>query len=262
MAKGFPDNEAATPNFTVGIVIPTYNEGENVTDLIEQILTYVPSAEIAVVDDSADTSTVDAVRSVNRPEQVRVIHRANKAGRGSAVLEGFRCLLTLNPDLLIEMDADFSHPPSQLPSLIDYASCEGCDILIASRDVHGSMVLEWPLFRIVLHRLGNLLMRTVLQLKVRDYTNGYRVYSRKAIEIMLKHSGKITGGFWSFGETLVQVSLRGGVIRETPTVFVNRTRGKSTVTIREIISTLNELAKVYLLKRTVQKQLRQPASHQ
>src|ERR1700733_14955977 len=119
-------------NAELGVVIPSYLEGSNITKLIAAIGQFCPNSKIVVVDDSPTTETVDAVNAMNL-KNVHSIHRKEKGGRGSAVIEGIEWVLNQGCSWVIEMDADFSHPPSQLPSLLNEAKTKGLDLLIASR---------------------------------------------------------------------------------------------------------------------------------
>lgn len=239
-----PDN---TPS-ALGIVIPTYNEAENVGSLIRQILTVAAEARVVVVDDSPGPATKQAVEALALP-RVSVTHRGVKGGRGSAVLEGIRQLLNQGCAPILEMDADFSHPPSQIPELLREAEERRLDLLVASRYLPRSEIRDWPLSRRWFSRSSNALARAVLAVPIADYTNGFRLYSLPAARIIRDTCGKEGKGFISLSEILVNLHYRGLRIGETPTVFVNRSRGESSVNFEEIKNALTGLAKIWRLKR-------------
>lgn len=232
----------------VGIVIPAYKEADNIANLIREILQHIPQAEIIVVDDSPDLTTQEAVEKLGLPH-AQVVHRTAKGGRGSAVLEGVRRLLAVGCAQILEMDADFSHPPSQIPALLQESRDRQLDLLIASRYLPASQIHNWPLTRRVFSKCSNILARMVLAVPIVDYTNGYRVYSRGAAEVITTTCGKEGRGFIALSEILVNLHYRGLKIGETPTVFVNRLRGESSVNYQEIKNALTGLFKIYFLKR-------------
>ncbi len=239
---------AQSPIESLGVVVPTYREAGNVGRLIHAILAVAPRAKIVVVDDSPDLATRDAVLALDLPD-VRVTHRDSKGGRGSAVIEGIAQLLDLGCATLLEMDADFSHPPTQIPDLVREAQQRGLDLLVASRYLPQSEIRDWPLSRRLFSKSSNLLARAVLGVPIADYTNGFRVYSRPAAQIIRDTCGKQGRGFISLSEILVNLHSRDFRIGETPTVFVNRTRGESSVNFQEIKNAATGLVKIWSLQR-------------
>jgi dolichol-phosphate mannosyltransferase len=234
-----------------GVVIPSYKEAENIAPLIQAVLSGIPEARVVVVDDSPDLGTVESAEGLHLP-QVTVVHRGEKGGRGSAVLHGLRILLEQGCEQLIEMDADFSHPPAQIPELLAKARQEKIDLLIASRYVPSSRILNWPLTRHLFSRSSNWLARLLLRVPVRDYTNGYRTYSRRAAETIVESCGRLGKGFISLSEILVNCYYRGFTVAEVPTVFTNRSRGESSVTAAEVRNAIAGLYRIFLLKRQLQ----------
>lgn len=232
----------------VGIVIPTFKEADNIANLIGAIRKELPNVEIVVVDDSPDEATKQAVEKLNEPA-TSVIHRTAKGGRGSAVLEGLRILLEKDCQRLAEMDADFSHPPSQLPALIKEAADRNLDLLVASRYLPSSRIENWPLSRRMFSIASNHLARFLLRVPICDYTNGYRIYSRRAGETIVGNCGKLGTGFIALSEILVNVYYSGLKVGETPTIFTNRLRGESSVNYHEIKNAFFGLWKIYLLKK-------------
>ena len=219
--------------------------GPHSSDVLGQISEV---GQIVVVDDSPDQSTVDAVVAVGSPN-VSAIHRAGKGGRGSAVLEGVKRLRELGCTRVIEMDADFSHPPTQIPELLEAADRRGLDLLIASRYLGGSRIENWPVTRRVFSRCSNWLARATLRVPVRDYTNGYRVYSARAADLIVQECGRLGKGFISLSEILVNLYYRNMKVGEVPTRFVNRVRGESSVSVQEIEHAVVGLFKIWGLKR-------------
>jgi dolichol-phosphate mannosyltransferase len=245
------DSEDGTS--VLGVVIPTYKEADNIGKLVGEVLRVAPEAQIAVVDDSPDLATKDAVARLGLA-RVTVTHRAAKGGRGSAVLEGIRQLLARGATQLLEMDADFSHPPSQIPELRREARERKLDLLVASRYLARSEIHNWPLSRRLFSKGSNLLARTLLGVPIADYTNGYRVYSLPAARLIGETCGKKGKGFISLSEILVNLHYRGFTVGEVPTVFVNRTRGESSVNFEEIKNALTGLVDIYFLKRRLQRE--------
>jgi dolichol-phosphate mannosyltransferase len=243
---------SGSPVHGLGVIIPTYNEADNIGHLISEILTVVPQAQIAVVDDSPGPSTKDAVERLGLP-CVAVTHRGAKGGRGSAVLDGVRQLLELGCSQILEMDADFSHPPSQIPDLLREAGERRLDLLIASRYLPQSEIRNWPLSRRVFSKCSNMLTRAVLGVPVVDYTNGFRLYSSAAARTIRDTCGREGRGFIALSEILVNVHYRGLRVGETRTIFVNRARGQSSVNLREITDAVTGLVKIYFVKRRLER---------
>lgn len=235
----------------IGVVIPTYREQDNIAKLAGTLVAQLPGVKVAIVDDSPDLLTVDAVEALGLPN-VTVHRRDSKDGRGSAVLFGISQLLDRDCDYIVEMDADFSHPPEQIPQLLAQVHAEQIDLLIASRYLPSSQIINWPLGRRIFSRLANQFARLLLQIPISDYTNGYRVYSRAAAETVRDTCGKFGRGFISLSEILVNLHCRGFRVREQSTIFVNRLRGESSVTVQEITWALTGIIKIYALKRRLE----------
>src|SRR5438094_897704 len=244
-------NSPAISTRRIGVVIPAYNEAGNIASLVHAVLARVPDSCIVVVDDSPDLATVHCLETLQFP-QLTVVHRTSKGGRGSAVLEGLRILLDRGCDQLIEMDADFSHPPDQIPELLSRAREAGVDVLIGSRYLASSRIVNWPFKRRIFSRCSNLLARMLLRVPVSDYTNGFRTYSRRAAESIVENCGRHGRGFISLSETLVSCYYRGFTVAEVPTVFTNRVLGESSVTAGEIGNAIVGLYRILLLKRQLE----------
>lgn len=233
-----------------GIVIPAFNEQAGLPLLIRQIEGLRTGADICVVDDSPGYLDAKSLEDL-APGRLTVIRRAAKSGRGSAVLLGMEHLLKRSCDLIIEMDADLSHPPARLPELMRESSLRKTDLLIASRYLNGSSVGNWPLRRRLFSRAANLLARFILGVPVKDYTNGFRAYSRRAAQTAVATCGGAGKGFIVLSEILVNLYYRGYSVAETPLSFSDRASGKSTLNCAEISGALAGLFKVWRLKKEI-----------
>lgn len=234
----------------IGIAIPTFREAGNIAALIAELRALFPAAHIVVVDDSPDLDTAHAVEPLRGPS-VELIHRDRKDGRGSAVLVALRRCLETGCDTVVEMDADFSHAPGELPALIEALSSRDADMIIASRYLPGGRIVNWPLSRRIFSKAANVLARRLLGVPVHDYTAGYRVYSRRAAETIGTTCGKIGKGFIPLSEILVNLYYRGFRIVEVPSVFIDRARGQSSFSMSEVANALSGLFRIYGLKRSL-----------
>ena len=187
-------------------------------------------------------------------KNVTYIHRVDKKGRGSAVLTGMNhALQNYDFTYLIEMDADLSHNPNELPDNLAFCLKNKLDLLVSSRYLKKSKIINWPLKRKILSYLANFLAKNILKVPIQDYTNGFRIYSKKSSEHVVKNCGKVGDGFIILSEILVHLYYSGFNIQERPTVFVDRVRGNSNVNLIEIIRSLLGLFKIYFLKNNLKK---------
>ena len=225
------------------IVIPTYNEKENIFNLISKILDIIPDVNIVVVDDS--DKKIDLFKDLSK---VNYIFRGKKLGRGSAVLEGFKfCLQNKKIKTFIEMDADFSHNPDELKNHLNHFYEKKLNFLIASRYLKSSQIKNWPLSRHLLSKLSNILARLLLRVPIKDYTNGFRFYDRKATEYIVKKCEDSKSlGFILLSEIALELYKGNFKIAEVPTIFFNRERGESKVNFIEIFLSFVGLIKLYL----------------
>jgi dolichol-phosphate mannosyltransferase len=209
----------------VVVVIPTYNERDNLEWIVGRLRTAVPDADVLVVDDgSPDGTGVLADRMASDDPHVAVVHRTEKAGLGAAYLHGFRVALERGYDVVGEMDADGSHQPEQLPSLL--AALRDADLVIGSRWVPGGSVVNWPLSRKVLSVGGNLYARVLLGIPLRDVTAGYRLFRRTTLEAIDLATVESAG--YIFQTDLAFRTLQAGLrVVEVPIEFVERVRGES-----------------------------------
>ena len=224
------------------VVVPTYNERENISELLDGILSHLPQADVLVVDDGSPDGTGDVVAARGATDaRVMLLRRAAKEGLGPAYMAGFAWALERDYDLIVGMDADFSHDPSYLPRLVDESW--RYDLVIGSRYVPGGATPDWKLSRRIISRVGNLVARTVLGLPVRDCTTGYKCYRREALAAIDFGAIDVVGyGFLI--ETTYQCYLNGARLTEIPIVFTDRREGKSKMT-----STIVSEALGYVFRR-------------
>tara|TARA_B100001121_G_scaffold115805_1_gene101915 strand:+ start:280 stop:987 length:708 start_codon:yes stop_codon:yes gene_type:complete len=229
----------------IAIVIPTYKEKDNIFKLTNKILKLHPKTRIYVVDDTKDEN----LKKYFKSKKIKYFLRKKQKGRGSAVLYGLKkSLKNTTSKIFIEMDADFSHDPKELKSKILFFKKRNLDLLISSRYLKKSKIINWSLQRLLFSKLSNLLARYLLNVGVTDYTNGFRVYSRRSVKLITKKCGKIGDGFIVLSEILLMIKLNNFKIHELPTIFVNRKRGQSSVNFKLIIQSLVGLIKLYFIK--------------
>jgi dolichol-phosphate mannosyltransferase len=209
----------------VVVVIPTYNEAGNLAWIVRRVRAAQPDVDVLVVDDaSPDGTGAIADELAAADSAVRVLHRTAKDGLGAAYLHGFRVALEAGYDVIGEMDADGSHQPEQLDRLL--AALSDADLVIGSRWVPGGSVVNWPLNRELLSRGGNLYVRMLLGISVRDATAGFRLFRRATLEKIDLESVESTG--YVFQTDMVARTLAAGlVVKEVPIEFVERVRGDS-----------------------------------
>ena len=207
------------------MVVPTYNEAENIEWIVARLRAAQPGVDVLVVDDNSPDGTGDiADRMAAADDAIHVVHRTDKAGLGAAYLHGFDVALEAGYDVIGEMDADGSHQPEQLQRLID--ALHTADLVIGSRYVPGGSVDNWPVQRLVLSRGGNLYVRLLLGIQVKDATAGYRLFRRAALEAIDLGSVRSTG--YVFQTDLAYRTLTRGLrLTEVPIDFIERERGDS-----------------------------------
>jgi dolichol-phosphate mannosyltransferase len=207
------------------MVIPTYNESENIEWIVGRLRAAQPGVDVMIVDDnSPDGTGAIADRMAAADPAVSVVHRTEKAGLGAAYLHGFDVALRAGYDVIGEMDADGSHQPEQLQRLLD--ALQTADLVIGSRYVPGGSVVNWPVHRLLLSRGGNLYVRLLLGLRVKDATAGYRLFRRTTLEKIDLGSVRSTG--YVFQTDLAHRTLTRGLrLTEVPIDFIERERGDS-----------------------------------
>jgi dolichol-phosphate mannosyltransferase len=210
------------------IVVPTYNEAHNIAALLAEVLSSAPGADVLVVDDNSPDGTGRIVR--NHPEfmnRAYLLRRAEKEGLGAAYRAGFRWALTRGYTEIVQMDADFSHPPAKIPDLL--AALDDADVAIGSRYVSGGQVVNWPWQRKLISKAGNLYVRLVLDLGICDATAGFRAFHGEALE-RLGALDAASNGYCFQIENTWRANRLGMRVVEVPITFTERTAGSSKMT--------------------------------
>ncbi len=209
------------------IIIPTYNESDNIEKLLDLISRTDPAAHVLIVDDNSPDRTyeiVERLMQTSYPGRLFLLKRAGKMGLGTAYIAGFKWALARDYDYIFEMDADFSHDPKYLPAFL--TAIEKHDLVLGSRYVPGGGVKNWGLLRKIISRGGSLYARTILGLSLRDLTGGFKCFRRQVLESIDLDAVKSNG--YSFQiEMTYRARCKGFRICETPIVFEDRTAGKS-----------------------------------
>lgn len=210
------------------VIIPTYNEKENIERMIRTLRGLDGDYHILVIDDGSPDGTAAIVKGLQQefPEQLHLIERSGKLGLGTAYLTGFRWSLEHGYDYIFEMDADFSHKPADVPRL--YAACAegGADLAIGSRYCNGISVINWPIGRVIMSYYASAYVRTVLRMKVYDTTAGFKCYSRKVLETIDFDRIKMRGYGFQI-EMKYNAYKLGFKLVEVPIIFEDRKEGTS-----------------------------------
>ncbi len=220
---------AGWPHGPVWVVIPTYNEAENIAEMAVALLSVFDEesldARILVVDDGSPDGTADIVDGVReRDDRIEVLRRSAKEGIGPAYLAGFRLALDRGAALIVEMDADFSHDPKDVPRLV--AAAEHADLVLGSRYVTGGGVTRWGPLRRIISRAGSAYARLVLGLRTRDLTGGFKCFRREVLETLPLDDVAAAGYVFQI-EMTYRTILAGFRVREIPITFTERVRGQS-----------------------------------
>ncbi len=211
------------------IIIPTYNEKENIEAIIRAVTSLEKDFDVLVIDDGSPDGTADIVKGLMDDEfknRVHMVQRTGKLGLGTAYICGFKWALEHGYEYIFEMDADFSHAPADLPRL--YAAChdEGYDVSVGSRYITGVNVVNWPIGRVLMSYYASAYVRTILGIKLRDTTAGFVCWTRKVLETISLDDVRFKG--YAFQIEMKYTALRLGFrIKEVPVVFVNRELGTS-----------------------------------
>jgi dolichol-phosphate mannosyltransferase len=231
-----PDASTDARYSDVWVVLPTYNEKENLPAIAPAILEQLPGSTLLVVDDSSPDGTgeiADAMAADN--QRVKVLHRAGKEGLGKAYISGFQGALEQGAARLVQMDADWSHDPRYLPDMVDALADH--DLVIGSRYVDGGGVVNWGLMRRFISRGGSIFARTVLHLRPNDLTGGFKAWRRDTLAA-LPWDQLHSGGYVFQIETTFRASRAGARVTEVPIVFVDRVVGASKMSRRIIFEAL------------------------
>ncbi|MBP5420138.1 MAG: polyprenol monophosphomannose synthase [Bacteroidales bacterium] len=210
------------------VIIPTYNEKENINAIISAVFTLPVEYHILIIDDGSPDGTADIVRDLmtKYTDRLFMIERPGKLGLGTAYLRGFQWAIEHKYDLIYEMDADFSHPPKDLLKLHEACTDGGADLAIGSRYISGVNVVNWPIGRVLMSYFASVYVRLVTGMKIMDTTAGFKCYTRKVLETIPLDKVKLKGyGFqiemkftvWKYGFNIVEV----------PIIFTDRKQGSS-----------------------------------
>ena len=226
------------PGAGVWVVLPTYNEAENLGPIASAILTTLPAATLLVVDDESPDGTGRLADELATADpRVQVLHRGAKQGLGRAYLDGFATALAGGAATVVQMDADFSHDPTALPGLVEQITAGTADLVIGSRYTRGGGVVDWGPARRIVSRGGSLFARTVLALRPHDLTGGFKAW-RATTLAAVPFDGVHAGGYVFQIEMTFRASRAGARIREVPITFRDRRIGQSKMSRRIIVEAL------------------------
>ena len=210
------------------VLIPTYNEKENIADILSAVFALPGAFHVLVIDDGSPDGTAAVVKSLQQqyPEQLHLVERSGKQGLGTAYLCGFRWALERGYEYIFEMDADFSHNPQDLLRLHKVCAEEGADLAVGSRYCNGVSVVDWPISRIIMSYFASTYVRGMLRMHVYDTTAGFVCYRRKVLEAMNLDAVKMKG--YGFQIEMKYTAWKLGFkLKEVPIVFTNRQKGTS-----------------------------------
>lgn len=207
------------------IIIPTYNELENLPKLLPEVLSKDEGINVLIVDDNSPDGTAGFVESQMKVNnRIHLIKRPSKQGLGTAYIAGFKYALQNNFQIIFEMDADFSHDPKEIPRFLD--EIKNSDVVLGSRYINGVNVINWPLRRLLLSSFANLYTRIITGLPVHDATGGYKCFNRKVLEAIDLDRVKSNGYAFQI-EMTFKAWKKGFSVKEIPIIFVDRVKGKS-----------------------------------
>ncbi|MCH5230253.1 MAG: polyprenol monophosphomannose synthase [Muribaculaceae bacterium] len=210
------------------VIIPTYNEIENISAIVEKVVGYPDNFDVLVIDDNSPDGTAQAVESLMQqyPERVYLEKREGKLGLGTAYIHGFKWALQRDYGYIIEMDADFSHNPDDLTKLYHNSKDKGYDVSIGSRYVSGVNVVNWPMGRVLMSYFASAYVRFITRMKLRDATAGFVCYRRRVLESIDLDKIEFKGYAFQI-EMKFKAHRKGFKISEIPIIFVNRRLGTS-----------------------------------
>jgi dolichol-phosphate mannosyltransferase len=218
------------------IIIPTYDERENVPGLVGRVFEAVPAADVMLVDDASPDGTADHAESLfGRDARFSVLRRGGARGYGRSLVDGYRRALEAGYDRVVQMDADFSHDPAAVPSLL--AASRAADVVIGSRYCAGGGVANWPLRRRALSRFANRYVSAITGLRVGDATSGFRCYNERALGLLLEGRTRAEG-YAFLVESTFRAHRAGLRIAEVPITFTDRREGKSKISRKVIFESV------------------------
>lgn len=209
------------------VIIPTYNEKENIEDIIRAIFSLQQSFHILIIDDNSPDNTARIVERLQQEfSELFLINRKNKSGLGTAYIEGFKYALDKEYEYIFEMDADFSHPPNDLLKLYSACHDDGFDMAIGSRYISGVNVVNWPMGRVLMSYFASYYVRLITGLPIKDSTAGFKCYTAKVLQTIDLESIKFIG--YAFQIEMKFLAWKYGFkIKEIPIIFTDRTKGTS-----------------------------------
>lgn len=230
------------------VVVPTYNEVENLPGIVESILEHAPQTHIVIVDDNSPDGTGALADELSkaRPDQVFVLHRTRKEGLGQAYVEGFKFALDRGYDIIIQMDADFSHDPKYLPAFFE--AIETNDLVIGSRYVNGISVVNWDLKRLILSKAASFYVRLITRIPIADTTTGFKCWRREAL-LAIGLDQLFSNGYVFLAEMSYRAHRKGMRIKEVPIIFIERRLGRSKMSGRIMIEGVLSVLRMRLRRR-------------
>ncbi len=210
------------------IIIPTYNEKENIEKIIRAVFSLEGDYHIIIIEDNSPDGTGQIVKRLQKefPERLFMIERTGKQGLGTAYIEGFKWSIGHGYDYIFEMDADFSHNPEDVPRLYEACAKDGADVAIGSRYCNGISVINWPIGRVIMSYFASVFVRKVLDMKIYDSTAGFKCYKRKVLETIDLDNIRMKGYGFQI-EMKYSAYKLGFKIKEVPIIFVDRKEGSS-----------------------------------
>ncbi len=225
-----------TENKTL-IIVPTFNELDNITKLIPDLLSRTANPDILIVDDNSPDGTAEFIQQLAvSNDRIHLIKREKKMGLGTAYIEGFKFALKNNYDFIFEMDADYSHDPKEIPNFLN--AIQQNDLVLGSRYSNGVNVVNWPMRRLLLSYFANIYTRIITGLPVKDATGGFKCFRRKVLETINLDRVKSNGYAFQI-EMTYKAFKKGFRIKEIPIIFIDRMKGKSKMSkriVREAIT--------------------------
>jgi dolichol-phosphate mannosyltransferase len=229
----------------IAIILPTYCEAENIGDIVCAIKELHLGSTLLVIDDSSPDETQNIVKRLKEEyENIILFSRPSKTGLGTAIIDGFRLLLSQPkpPEYIVTMDADHSHNPGDIPKLLNRAK-EGYDVVVGSRYCEGGKAKGWTVSRRIISKAANKMTRMIIKLPMNDFTSGFRCYSRRYVQKVLPKLHSQTYEIQI--ETIRQAKLQNSKVGEVPITFENRKKGKSKLALNEIIAFSEYILRVF-----------------
>lgn len=227
----------------IAVIIPTYNESLNIALLLSKIFNVLPGAQIFVLDDSSPEEFEKLKKEIGK-SKVNLTHRTGKLGRGDAVIAGFKeAIKNKETEYFFEMDADLQHDPADFPIFLEKMKEENADLVVGTRYDGKGEISDWPIDRLIKSKVANLYLKSLLGLDLTDYTSGFRLYSRRAVELLVKVDFKISG-FIRHSESAYHIQKNELKITEAPIHFKGRIHGQSSIGSEKKLETFYGILKI------------------